>query len=488
MTFLKRVVSIVLLFTMGHISAAIGVRTAAVPIIQSQIRQQVVQPKQFIQQVQSQIQPQVQAYSFANALSIIMQMPSHKVFSQNVFTPYFIDFVKNNASSDVFARALFEEGAAIHAVYSGNDRDDYNRVVNIRMQIDNQMNALAQLNVQKSVTQSVSQPSIQQRMEQPRQQMLAQTQPPIAQKTIVAHQHVHLLPTDAPTLRKFDLCPLFDRPALSFVFKEKRILSSGKTAIGFEGTDVDVNASCIVPLGFNRILGANRTLMQLKSLSQFELADATGLDPALCAGHSLNNGRLIRAYALTGNVQNLTLLHSLENSANFLLDLNIGAWLNVDVVREKIAGLRKELGVDGVDVSAVSTVSLFDSNLDKKPGFEIFDQPEFAYVQKVKRNIQEGLKKPNYVHIMIIGNEETVEEALGHYFCFAIVKSGNTIQYVVLDTVPRAYHLQAGSHERDRLMFVIDNVELGYSSINVANIRVTRLKILEEERIKGLRQ
>ncbi len=72
---------------------------------------------------------------------------------------------------------------------------------------------------------------------------------------------------------------------------------------------------------------------------------------------------------------------------------------------------------------------------------------------------------------MIIGNEEAVE-ALGHYFCFAIIKVGNEIQYVVLDTVPSAYHLQEGSHERDRLMFVIDNIEKGISSINVTNLRV----------------
>lgn len=301
---------------------------------------------------------------------------------------------------------------------------------------------------------------------------------------IVGTLQTYLVPTSTNILRRYDLCPLFTEPALYFVFKESRLLSSGKTSLGFEGDDVDVNAPCTVALG--KFGAWDRTLMQLKSLNQFELSAATGLDPALCAGHSLNNGRLIRKYALTNDAQCLKDLHNLQSSANFLLDLNIGAWLNVEVVRAKIAELRQELGVDGVDVSAVSTVSLFDSHLNKKFGFSVFDENEFTYVQDVKKNIQQGLKKKNYVHIMIIGNEETVEEAFGHYFCFAIIKKGNTIQYVVLDTAPRAYHLHAGSHERDRLMFVIQNIEQGNSAINVANIRTKRLQIMEEDRLQSL--
>jgi len=57
----------------------------------------------------------------------------------------------------------------------------------------------------------------------------------------------------------------------------------------------------------------------------------------------------------------------------------------------------------------------------------------------------------------------------------------------VLDTAPRAYHLQAGSHERDRLMFVIQNIEQGNSLINVANIRIKRLQMLEEDRLESLK-
>jgi hypothetical protein len=307
---------------------------------------------------------------------------------------------------------------------------------------------------------------------------------PIPIPMIQPVKKVFLVSTNENVLKNLELCPLFGKNGgLYFVFNPKARLFSGEIVARFEGEDVAQNAPCVVPLG--TFGNWNRTLMQLKTLDQFELADKTGFSPAMCGGLSLNNGRLIRNYAYTGNQENLRALHDIGDATNFLLDLKIGDWLNAQVLRDNLKKLGVELGIDGVDVSAVSTVSLFDSNLNTKFGFGIFDEDEFAYVQKVKKNIQEGFKKDNYIHIMIIGNEETVEAALGHYFCFAIIKTGNHIEYVVLDTIPSAYHLQQGSHERNRLMFVIQNIEQGYSSINVANIRVKRLQLLEEERVAG---
>jgi hypothetical protein len=347
------------------------------------------------------------------------------------------------------------------------------------------------------------------------QQIVAHVQPIIKKTGDIG---MYLVPIAANTLRTFDLCPLFAQQEISkltaqelkdfrsqgyteaeiksftfqgvsphySVFNEKRELLLGGTRSEFETKDVAVNVPCNVQLG--RYGNWNRALMQLKSLDQFELADKTGFSMAMCGGLSLNNGRLIRNYVLTGNEQSLYNVHNISDAAGFLRKIKIGDWLNAEVLRRNLVNLTNELGFDGTDVSVVSTVSLFDSNLDKQSGFGLFDEDEFAYAQKVKKNIREGLKKDNYVHIMIIGNEETVEKALGHYFCFAIIKAGNEIQYVVLDTVPSTYHLQTGSHERDRLMFVINNIEQGNSTIKIANIRVKRLQILEEERKASLKK
>jgi hypothetical protein len=280
----------------------------------------------------------------------------------------------------------------------------------------------------------------------------------------------HLVPTDMQTLKQFDLCPLFGKGGgLYSIFNTKARTSAGKVVERFEYEHVNQNVPCVVQLGKHG--DWNRTLMQYKTLDQFELADKTGLSAAMCGGLSLNNGRLIRNYVLTGNTQSLSNMHNIQDAAQFLRKLNIGDWLNAEVLRDNIVHLNQELGVDGIHVSAISTVSLFDSQLDKKPGFAVFSPEEFNYVQKVKKTISDGLQQNNYIHIMIIGNEESVE-TLGHYFCFVIIKKGNEIQYVVLDTIPSAYHLQAGSHERDRLLFVIDNIEKGISLINITNLRV----------------
>jgi hypothetical protein len=332
--------------------------------------------------------------------------------------------------------------------------------------------------------------------------------------TTIQPKPYSLVPTHENALKNFGLCPLFEKKVLTkedvkdlqrqgytqeeisnftivafphySVFNEKTKLLSGETSFEFENKNVAINAPCSVQLG--RYGNWNRTLMQLKTLDQFELADKTGFSPAMCGGLSLNNGRLIRNYAYTGNQENLKKLHDIGDATNFLRDLKIGDWLNAQVLRNNFKTLGVELGIDGVNVSAVSTVALFDSNLHKTATFAVvFDEDEFVYVQRVKKNIQEGLKKDNYFHIMIIGNEETISgKGLGHYFCFAIIKVGNQIQYIILDTLPSAYHLQEGSHERDRLMFVIQNIEQGHSSIKITNIQVNNyLELLEKERIAG---
>jgi hypothetical protein len=124
----------------------------------------------------------------------------------------------------------------------------------------------------------------------------------------------------------------------------------------------------------------------------------------------------------------------------------------------------------------VSTVALFDSNLDNTPEFSLFSPEEFLYVQNLKQKLHDGLQQNNFAHVIIIGNEE-VAESHGHYFAVAIVKVGNEIQYVVLDTLPNVYHLEEGSHERNRLMFLIQNIEQGHATSALANLRAYMLKL-----------
>jgi len=325
-----------------------------------------------------------------------------------------------------------------------------------------------------------------------------------ARGRLFVEKPIHLVPTDEQSLNELDLCPLFVEqqefaidPELLAEMKndfraegispddiEKQLAALrpvqglkyhmfNEERLEFEEKIAPIDSPCVVSLGiFN---AWNRSLIQFKSLDQFELSQKTSLSPALCAGHALNNARFIKSYAKTGEIKYLIYLHDLERSGNFLLDLGMNDWVNVEIVKKNIEKMKEHLAIDVLNISAVSCVSLFDSNFIKKPGFALVNPDEFNYVQELKQRIMNGLRRQNYVHVLIVGNEEFAQEH-GHYFAFAIIKSGNTVQYVVLDTMPNVYHLQEGSHEKDRLMFIIQNIEQGESDIRLANIREAILR------------
>jgi hypothetical protein len=330
-------------------------------------------------------------------------------------------------------------------------------------------------------------------------------------KILILPQHNlpdHLVPTDKSSMHDLGLCPLFDKSEelsidpeiladmkLAYhqqglsdadikqqlaglyaesgpqchVFQQEHFLPSGEfEAAGFKTQPVAIDAPCVVPAGVRG--GLNCTLIQLRSLDQFELAKKTSLSPALCAGHSLNNACLIRDYAESGEIKFLQYLHDMNSATNFLLDLTINDWINVEVVKENLKKMGQDFNIDVSNIAAVSSVELFDSSLENAPWFALFNPAEFAYVQRLKQHMRDGLQRDDFVQVIIVGNEE-VAESHGHYFAVALIKVKNELQCVVLDTLPKVYHLQKGSHERDRLLFLLDNIITGKSDIVLSNLR-----------------
>lgn len=320
-------------------------------------------------------------------------------------------------------------------------------------------------------------------------------------------QKIHSIPMGDQSLTNLGLCPLFKkqegyaidstlvaemksdlrRQGLSEADIEQQLVGmssapgpkchvfiGNSTETRFAEIPVKESVSCQVSLGYFE--QCNRSLFQLKGIDQFELAEKTSLSPALCGGNALNNACLIRDYAETGEVKYLSHLHNLNEAANFLLNIGIGDWINVEVVKDSLAKMSKDLDIDTDNISAVSSAILFNSELGTSAEFSLYDQNEYAYVQKLKEKLRADLKKDYFTHVIIVGNEEATESH-GHYFAFAIIKSRNVVQYVVIDTLPNVYHLQEGSHERNRLMYVIDNIEQGRSNIDLANIRTYMLRL-----------
>jgi hypothetical protein len=169
-------------------------------------------------------------------------------------------------------------------------------------------------------------------------------------------------------------------------------------------------------------------------------------------------------------LQFLIALNDIEQATNFLLDININDWITVDAVKDTLRKMSELFKTDITNISVVSSVVLFDQFLPEKLEYAVFDEEEYEEAQKIRRAIQQGLQQKYFYHILIIGNEESTQSH-GHYFACAIVKVGQTIQYLVLDTLPNVYHLQKESHELNRLRYMIDQLETGRSEVDFANIR-----------------
>jgi len=248
----------------------------------------------------------------------------------------------------------------------------------------------------------------------------------------------------------------------------------------------NIDVPCVLDLGIYN--GCNRKLIQIKGLDQGNLEAKIQFPDGLCAGHSLNNAYILQRYAKTGEVKYLKDLKDMNGAAEFILKNNIKNWLDIKEARGKLFEINRN--IKDPNISIVSTVGLFDSSLDKHPAFEVcFDKNEFDLIQKDKKIIQKGLQRNFFFHAIVIGDEE-VKLDKGHYFTCVIIKELNEIQYVVVDTFPGGvYHLQDGSHEKNRLMFLIQNIEQGSSTINLPNVHMLEYeKIIQKEKKENERK
>jgi len=325
----------------------------------------------------------------------------------------------------------------------------------------------------------------------------------------------HLVPSDPTSMRDLGLSPLFVTketsmdPDLikditsalhneglseaSITAKINEMKFPGRVYRSFENGTFKkqqvphtIDVPCVIDLGVYN--GCNRKLIQIKGLDQGNLEAEIQFPDGLCAGHSLNNAYILQRYAKTGEVKYLKDLTDMNGAAEFILKNNIKNWLDIKEAREKLSEINRNL--KDPNISIVSTVGLFDSNLDKHPAFEIcFDKNEFDLTQKNKAIIQNGLQRNYFTHAIVIGDEE-VKLDKGHYFTCAIIKALNEIHYVVVDTFPGGvYHLQDGSHEKNRLMFLIQNIEQGFSTINLPNVHMLEYeKMIQEEKKENERK
>lgn len=283
-------------------------------------------------------------------------------------------------------------------------------------------------------------------------------------KYINASGYSYLIPTDEDILKKLQLCPpSFSKNLLFTIFEEEPWPQ-------YSRYNVNEHPACIVP-NWN-----GGTLMQLFSLNQIEFSSVKDVDSAHCSGLSLRNCIQMQLYANTGDNKLLTLLHNFDNAKKFLDTVGAKEWGQANQVREYL----REAKIKGFNVDNISVIEMplyLDPGLLQSKEANIvqgvFDKKEFEYVQAVKQKISNGIKGSHFFHAMIIGNLEQVEgRAMGHWFSFVIIKNNNTIQYIVLDTISKNYHLVEFSYEMQRLQSIVNHIIKGYSNVQLQHAAV----------------
>src|SRR5258708_1409275 len=208
MKFIKNVLVIIVFF----IPIIMNAKQTGVKMIPVQTTLPAPQPKIAGQPPK---QPVLQQQSYANALNIIRnQMPAHQILHNNQFSSEFINFVKDSIKDsdypDIFTKALLEAGGYLYAILTGNQQIDNDTLMNIKNQIDRQMNLLFPTKIikpnieQKDIPYSAKSGVYPEFVEGKGKQQITQT--------------YHLIPVNK--LQEFKLCPLFDQRVLNKEEKE----------------------------------------------------------------------------------------------------------------------------------------------------------------------------------------------------------------------------------------------------------------------------
>jgi uncharacterized protein YfkK (UPF0435 family) len=201
---------------------------------------------------------------------------------------------------------------------------------------------------------------------------------------------------------------------------------------------------CMLNLGAKN--GLNRVLLQMSMAKQIE---------ARCGGLSLINILWTKKYEESGNTNDLTYLHNPGNVQKVLNEIGCGNWVDIKAVKDYINSAKAK-GYEVSNIDAISSILALDKNLA-----EFLFKEEVNTGQKIKNKVKKGFMQDHFFYGIIIGDEEIRMSGVGHYFAFVIIKKENDIQYIVIDSLTDANHLEPDSYRRRRIHYLITQLETG---------------------------
>ena len=256
-------------------------------------------------------------------------------------------------------------------------------------------------------------------------------------------QGVHLLSDNIATLERDGLWPL--------IIKGEAEGQEGKYPC-FTGLYSLADISEGEIRGKPRYKMNSRALYQINTIDQFKLAGEMGdIAPEVCSLDSVNNALLMNEYFRTGKIDELKKIKDESIARSFLLhcasNMSNLKYPTIDQVQKCIDDtLGGKSGMSNIGVIDLDLDLIFEggySFLSVMKAAKDLYQPK---VQEVLEGVRNGLRQESFYYSLIFG-EGRVDGADRHYFVLSLVKKGDQIQHVVIDTDPRSHYINTGSSE-----------------------------------------
>ncbi|BDC35222.1 hypothetical protein Noda2021_11800 [Candidatus Dependentiae bacterium Noda2021] len=181
-------------------------------------------------------------------------------------------------------------------------------------------------------------------------------------------------------------------------------------------------------------------LFQLKTIYQDEFAQTVGACPTL----AVRNALLLQDFVNTGQETLLKNLHNSNSARDFIMKHGCITWANMKEVESYF--LQNFPGRLNKNIGFMPTLLLLNDQYN-----QITYQPReiLGQVAEIKNDIINGLRQDKFFYSLIVGNEEKaiMGKGMGHYYTLGIIKNGNTVQFVVTDTLATRYYLYEDAKE-----------------------------------------
>ncbi len=204
-------------------------------------------------------------------------------------------------------------------------------------------------------------------------------------------------------------------------------------------------------------LGNNRKLIQLPTVDQTRGMLAKTYGGATCPALSLFNAINIVEYGLSGEAKYLNALANDQEATKFFTQ----TFENCADIKQFNSLTIEQVRAIKVPVSVKNYINVLDSVILLRDPIE-GEGEDAAMNASIYHKLQDGLRKNNFVQALILGNTEMHMKGGQHYITFAILKSGNHIQYIVTDTLHDFNHL-AHDKFREQILYLINTIEKGFT-------------------------